>query len=130
MVAWVASPTVDRNDGCNGHVELCDRGYDEVAYAATHNSMSSPDVVRVWPEQDETIREQLDGGIRALLIDTHHWTQAVSSDQIEDLSPDVPPAIVAAVMADPDLTHGRPGSYLCHNHCIWGPCRLATRSTT
>ncbi|MEO6988274.1 MAG: hypothetical protein ABI239_06465 [Aquihabitans sp.] len=119
-VAWVAVPAADNTDGCNGHVELCDRGYDEVAYAATHNSMSSPDVVRVWPEQDETIREQLDGGIRALLIDTHHWTRAVSPEQIEALSPNVPPAVVASVMADRDLTRGRPGTFLCHNHCIWG----------
>lgn len=119
-IAWVAVPTVDRSSGCNGHVELCDRAYDEVAYAATHNSMSSPDVVRVWPEQDETIRQQLDGGVRALLIDTHYWTQAVSTEQIEALSPNVPPAIVAAAVADRDLSRARPGTFLCHNHCIWG----------
>ena len=41
--------------------------------AATHNSMSSPDVVPVWPEHDGGITAQLDAGVRALLIDTHHW---------------------------------------------------------
>ena len=58
---------------CNGHVELCDRPYDEVVYAATHNSMSSPDVVPVWPEHDGDLEAQLDAGVRALLIDTHYW---------------------------------------------------------
>ena len=54
---------------CNGHVELCDRHYDDVVQAATHNSMSSPDIVHIWPEHDGNIREQLDFGIRTLMID-------------------------------------------------------------
>ena len=58
---------------CNGHVELCDRRYDDVVQAATHNSMSSPDIVRVWPEHDGNIREQLDFGIRTLMIDASYW---------------------------------------------------------
>jgi hypothetical protein len=76
LVAWVVPALAGRNGtrACNGHPELCGRRYDEVVYAATHNSMSSPDVVRVWPEQDGDIRAQLDAGVRALLIDTHHWT--------------------------------------------------------
>ena len=28
--------------GCNGSIELCDRPFNEVALAATHNSMSVP----------------------------------------------------------------------------------------
>jgi hypothetical protein len=61
----------DVGAGCNGHVELCDRGYDEVAYAATHNSMSAASL-RGWlfTYQPDGVVEQLDHGIRVLLIDS------------------------------------------------------------
>jgi hypothetical protein len=57
--------------GCNGHVELCDRAYDDVAYAATHNSMSAASL-RGWffTYQPDGIVEQLDHGIRVLLVDS------------------------------------------------------------
>jgi hypothetical protein len=64
-------PAPSAADRCNGHAELCDRGYDEVAYAATHNSMSGASE-RGWlfTEQPHGIIPQLDYGIRVLLIDT------------------------------------------------------------
>lgn len=127
--AWMAAPSADTTDGCNGHVELCKRRYDEVVQAATHNSMSSPDVVQVWPEQDETMREQLDAGIRALLVDTHHWNPVISTEELQANSPDVPPAIVDAVLEHPTATRGRPGTYLCHNHCVWGGVELVQALT-
>ncbi|MFC5494955.1 hypothetical protein [Nocardioides caricicola] len=56
---------------CNGHEELCDRAYDEVAYPATHNSMSAAaEPGWFFPEQPDGIIAQLDHGIRVLLIDT------------------------------------------------------------
>ena len=75
----------DEERACNGHAELCDRPYDDVTYAATHNSMSSPDVVPVWPEHDGGLTEQLDAGVRALLIDTHHWPPLESAQQLVDV---------------------------------------------
>ena len=64
-------PEPPASDGCNGHVELCDRGYDEVAYAATHNSMSAADEPGwLFTEQPDGIIPQLDYGVRVLLIDT------------------------------------------------------------
>ena len=55
---------------CNGHAALCQRPLDEVALAATHNSMSAP--LEGWRsvQQDAPIAEQLHDGIRGLLIDT------------------------------------------------------------
>jgi hypothetical protein len=123
LVAWVV-PAVASSSGpraCNGDPELCGRRYDDVVYAATHNSMSSPDVVRVWPEQDGDIRAQLDAGVRALLIDTHHWTPLVSDDQLTNREPFLP-----AHVADPlfaalgPLRNGRDGTFLCHNQCALG----------
>jgi hypothetical protein len=123
---WVLAPSTRSEEACNGHVELCDRRYDEVVQAATHNSMSSPDVVKVWPEHDETIGEQLDSGIRTLLIDSHYWTDVVSAEQLAAVDPVIPRAVVDATFAIEGRTRasGRPGTYLCHNHCFWGAVPL------
>jgi hypothetical protein len=110
---------------CDGHVELCDRRYDEVTTAATHNAMSSPDVVPVWPEHDGGLTEQLDAGVRTLLIDTHHWPPVGSAAQLAAVAGDdgrtLPPALAAALLdLRADLRDGRPGAFLCHIHCIFG----------
>lgn len=56
---------------CNGHAELCDRHFDEVAFPGTHNSMSSEDDGWAVPNQVHGIARQLEDGIRVFLIDTH-----------------------------------------------------------
>ncbi|SFB93158.1 hypothetical protein SAMN04487968_102342 [Nocardioides terrae] len=66
-----ATRAVSDSEGCNGHVELCDRRYDEVAFPATHNSMAAASEPGwFFPEQPDGIVDQLDAGIRALLIDS------------------------------------------------------------
>ncbi|MEP9364118.1 hypothetical protein ABLE68_14210 [Nocardioides sp. CN2-186] len=56
---------------CNGHDELCDRTYDEVAFPATHNSMSAADQPGwFFAEQPDGVISQLDHGVRVLLIDS------------------------------------------------------------
>lgn len=60
---------------CNGHEELCDRRFDEVAFPATHNSMSNGDEGWSIPNQTHAIGRQLDDGIRAFLIDTHPFEE-------------------------------------------------------
>ena len=56
---------------CNGHVELCARRYDEVAFPATHNAMAAADQPGwFFAEQPDGILSQLDHGIRVLLIDS------------------------------------------------------------
>ena len=61
---------------CNGHEELCDRPLDQVAFAATHNAMSNSDEGWAIPNQVHGLAQQLDDGIRAMLLDTHYWDQA------------------------------------------------------
>lgn len=57
---------------CNGSPELCDRPIDEIAFAATHNSMSAADQEGwLFSQHERAIPSQLDAGIRGLLIDTH-----------------------------------------------------------
>lgn len=54
---------------CNGHAQLCDRRYNEVAYAAAHNGQSHKE--SEVHNQDHDITQQLNNGIRALKI--HVW---------------------------------------------------------
>jgi hypothetical protein len=119
---------------CNGHVELCDRRFDEVAYVASHNSMS---VARLpgWfiPEQLDPIPEQLDQGVRALLIDVWSGRQAGSvvrtspsgyaeaiAVTTEELGPDV--AAAAGRIADSvaGVPEGPEARFLCHGACETG----------
>ncbi|MCY1055178.1 hypothetical protein [Nannocystis sp. SCPEA4] len=59
--------------GCNGHVALCGRRYDEVAYPCTHNSYSSQDAgfTPLVANQRRTVAVQLEEGVRALMLDVH-----------------------------------------------------------
>lgn len=127
VTAWLGTTPAARGTDhpCNGHVELCVRPYDHVVQAATHNSMSSPDIVHVWPEQDLTITEQLDSGVRVLLLDTHYWTALLAPSQLADLEPYVTQEVAnRLVKAFPLLEEGRRGTYLCHIHCGLGAVDL------
>lgn len=86
---------------CNGSAELCDRRYDEVSHATTHNAMSSAEDGWLAPNQRHDMLRQLHDGVRALMIDTH-------VDDREDVS--VPS--------------------LCHGSCLFGalPLHEALRS--
>lgn len=58
---------------CNGAAELCDRPLDEVSFPSTHNSMSAAtEPGWLFAQQNTGLRDQLDAGIRGLLIDTHY----------------------------------------------------------
>jgi hypothetical protein len=56
-------------DTCNGRVELCERRYDQVAYATTHNAMSNFDEGWMYPNQTHGIGWQLEDGVRGLMLD-------------------------------------------------------------
>ncbi len=56
---------------CNGHEELCERRYDEVSYPMTHNSMSNAAADWVLPNQTVGVAQQLQDGIRGLMLDTY-----------------------------------------------------------
>ena len=58
---------------CNGSQALCDRTIDRIAFAGTHNAMSSSEDGWMFPNQEFNFERQLDDGIRALNIDTHWW---------------------------------------------------------
>jgi hypothetical protein len=125
--------------GCNGHEELCDRPFDEVALAATHNSMSVPLPGWYSAEQEKPIADQLRDGIRGLLIDTHYADRLPNGNvrtyfgsreelqkrtKLDGVSPD---AFEAALNIRDRLGFqgkGERGMYLCHSFCELGATRL------
>jgi len=65
---------------CNGFVELCDRPYNEVAYAETHNSFATieDDYITFNANQSFMVTRQLEDGIRALSLDIYLWNGVVT----------------------------------------------------
>ena len=124
---------------CNGHIELCERPLDEVALAATHNSMSVPLPGWFSSQQDRPIGDQLRDGVRGLLFDTHYADrlpngkvrtffgspeQLRTQAKLDGVSND---AVAAAKRIRDRLGfegEGERGMYLCHSFCELGATRL------
>jgi hypothetical protein len=122
---------------CNGFTELCGRPLNDVALAATHNSMASV-TIPTWSfgQQDGTIADQLDYGVRGLLIDTYYGESSggkVRTDlaslpkrakAVQEIGE---PAVNAAerlrARIGPAGT-GKRGIYLCHGFCELGAVSL------
>lgn len=120
---------------CNGHVELCARRFDEVAYPATHNSMAAADEGWFFAEQPDGILSQLDHGIRVLLIDSW-YAQATSrpgvvanteddrAAAIAEVRRTIGPEGVDSAMRLRKALNLRPSGpvqpYLCHGICELG----------
>jgi hypothetical protein len=74
-------PVIDTGTGCeppperwcNGRQDLCDRSFDQVVLPGTHNSMSNADAGWIVPNQTHGLTQQLNDGIRAMLLDTHDF---------------------------------------------------------
>ncbi len=56
---------------CNGFVELCDRKYDQVSYLTTHNAFNAGDEGFQLPNQNQGLTGQLNGGVRAFMLDVY-----------------------------------------------------------
>jgi len=119
---------------CNGSAALCGRPLPQIALAATHNSMSAPLPGWFSAEQEDSIADQLDGGIRGLLFDTHyavrvgkdHLRTELNGELDKMLKQDPLPedAIKAAMRLRDRLekgkAEGKPQVYLCHMFCELG----------
>ena len=125
---------------CNGHAELCDRAFDEVALPATHNSMSVPLPGWFASLQERPIKGQLEDGIRGLLFDTHYADRLAngrtrtyfgSAEEMQrQIQQDgVSQASVEAALRLRDRLgfrgSGERGMYLCHTFCELGSTPLA-----
>ena len=135
-----ATTPAPRAGPCNGHAELCDRPLTEVALPATHNSMSAPLPGWYAALVDGPIAQQLDDGIRGLLIDSHYAdllpngrlrTDATRIELIERAKQDgvSEQAIEAALRLRGRAGfsgEGKRGMYLCHTFCELGGTELGS----
>lgn len=144
LAAFVARGGVDEPalaiTRCNGDAELCDRPLDEVTLAATHNSMSVPLPGWFSALQERPIGEQLEDGIRGLLLDTHYadelangrtrthfasaddFRRAIQQDGVSEQSVEAAERLRARLGFRGE---GERGIYLCHTFCEIGATPLA-----
>jgi hypothetical protein len=129
--------------GCNGSEELCDRALDEVAVPAAHNAMSAvTNEDWLFGQQDAGFVDQLQDGVRGMLIDAHYGQPTeggVVKTDLSDLSRGEratyerelgPEALDAALRIRDRLvnseTTGPPAAYLCHKFCELGAIPIET----
>ena len=137
QAAASAEPTA-----CNGFAALCGRPLNDVAFAATHNSMASVTIPTfLFGQQDGTIADQLDFGIHGLLIDTYYGDKVAGGvrTDLESLPKRAAaerelgaPAVDAALRIRSRLERGgkgRRGIYLCHGFCEIGAVSFALALT-
>ncbi len=114
-------------DACNGHRELCDRRLDEVAFATSHNSMSSTASAFYLPNHLASMRAQLNHGVRGFMIDTVYGRPAsdgsvrtsVDNPELQTLGEAVG-ALVDQVRNGQGPELGDELVYLCHAVCEIG----------
>ncbi len=121
-------------DACNGHPELCDKRLNQVAFAMTHNSMSSADIPSwMFPNQERGIRAQLEDGVRGFMIDVHYGVPMQNRvktliENEENARAKYEEALgkegVEAAMRIRDRmvgeAEGERGVYMCHGFCELG----------
>ncbi len=92
---------------CNGAPELCERTFDRVTVAMTHNAMSNAADKFAAPNQNNNVAKQLADGVRGLMLDTHYYDEDSGSTdaRVEGVSP-------------------LQQAYLCHGNCQLGRRRL------
>ena len=108
---------------CNGHAELCDRSFDQVVFPATHNSMSNADDGWTWPFQQHGIGQQLNDGIRMLLMDSHSWE---TPRQAASFGTHLPPTLRSTFEAREATSTPENGVFLCHMMCGFGSTSLVS----
>lgn len=122
---------------CNGSARLCDVSLGSVAFATSHNSMSSPADGFFAPNQGEPITKQLERGIRGFQIDAFPGVARNGGVYTDLTGPfgsqatDLPrPLVITAERIHQQL--GAPPSgtptqvYLCHTFCELGAIPMKT----
>jgi hypothetical protein len=130
-------PPIER---CNGYAELCDRRLDEIAWPATHNSMSAAEEPGWFlANHNRGIPAQLTDGIRVFLIDVYYGyatnngvrtdpTIGSVGDRFEGgLGPDAAAALNRLVNSIGTIPRdAEPSLYLCHGYCELGATAFDT----
>jgi hypothetical protein len=115
---------------CNGSAELCDRTLGDVVFATSHNSMSAPRHGFRGPNQDLTIAEQLEAGVRGFQIDAYPGIRTGNGIYTDlpaavEQRRELPRALLAVGrrlhrQLRPGARDREPGVFLCHTLCELG----------
>jgi hypothetical protein len=119
--------------GCNGSKALCAKPFDRVVFPASHNSMSAAQSGFLNANQGLSIVNQLDAGIRGLLIDAYEGRRNDQGVVRTDLSPKAA-SQVKAILGPDGLAavqrlagsiafgpiDGQKALFLCHVVCELG----------
>ncbi|HEX5587077.1 MAG TPA: hypothetical protein VFZ17_07195 [Acidimicrobiia bacterium] len=135
-VATGSSPSAGAQLRCNGRVRLCGLSLGEVAFATTHNSMSSPADGFIGPNQGKPMSWQLAHHIRGFQIDAYEGVDRGGRIYTELAGPfgtqatDLPPALVATATRIHESIGAPPAGtptdvYLCHTFCELGGVKLS-----
>jgi hypothetical protein len=129
-------PPEEEITACNGSAALCGRRLDDVVLPGTHNSMSAADRAGwFFANQTRPIPQQLEDGIRLLLVDPHYAVEDARGRIRTDLRAEgTTRNRVAAVLGTDAVeaaerlagqlglvpSEGERGIYLCHTLCELG----------
>jgi hypothetical protein len=129
-------PTTGAGSSCNGRADLCDRSYADVAFPATHNAMAAASEPGwFFAEQPDGVIDQLDHGIRVLLIDSWYGqhtqrpgiianTDESRASALAEAEQSFGKAAVRSALRLRGALHLEPrgpvDSYLCHGLCELG----------
>ena len=134
-------------EACNGYPELCDRHLSEVAFPGAHNAMSAANADFITPNHRKGISDQLDDGVRVLLIDAYYGIKRSSGPVLTDLERErdrtkvnetirgtFGPRAVKRVQSIQQRIadsgeKGERGTYLCHIVCELGAIDLTKTLT-
>lgn len=122
---------------CNGQARLCGLPLGEVAFATTHNSMSSPADGFIGPNQGKPMSWQLAHHIRGFQIDAYEGLDRGGRIYTELAGPfgsqatDLSPALVRTATRIHESIGAPPAGtptdvYLCHTFCELGGVKLST----
>ena len=122
------------NQGCNGYVELCPQPLNQIVWPASHNAMSSAAYDFLGAEHTITIPEQLNAGVRFLMIDAYYGYDdkglvrtnlagGVNRDQLRQERGDE--AVheldrLGALTGVADTSGKKQDIYFCHDFCELG----------
>ncbi|KAJ1793444.1 hypothetical protein LPJ62_000199 [Coemansia sp. RSA 2167] len=116
-IVWLvasAAMVLGQSEPCNGHVELCARPYNNVSFACTHNSYSSPPPNALLVlNQENSIEQQLNDGIRAFMLDVVR-NKPVATDGTSNIFNTIASWFSHAKNADDPLE----SVHLCHESCL------------
>ncbi|CAG8642786.1 3407_t:CDS:1, partial [Paraglomus occultum] len=72
LIVFLSQSSVLNAQVCNGYAELCGRSYASVGFPGTHNPFSYTPIPDPAQNQFSSVADQLQAGIRSLMLDGHN----------------------------------------------------------